>query len=131
MSPATIDMVMNPASNAPANPMPRSRPPIRAFPISSLHWLSRAKSSTEKIIRPEGAGITKTGTSYGRPFLKLSLQDSARSDDLAVLVAPIAVANEALVELARRMTRQLFLKVDGARAFDRRKLVLAELQQLR
>src|SRR5580698_1456262 len=47
------------------------------------------------------------------------------SDDAGVALAPIAVADEALVELAGGMARQLALEIDRARAFDRRQALAA------
>src|SRR5262245_51109835 len=49
--------------------------------------------------------------------------------DLAFASLPVAVAQQALVELARRMTRQLGLEIDAARALDGREVLAAERQK--
>src|SRR5690606_38231360 len=52
------------------------------------------------------------------------------SDDPAGLVPPVAIAQQALVELACRKARQLLLKVEGARTFLRREIGPAERIEL-
>src|SRR5690242_13273574 len=50
---------------------------------------------------------------------------SAPSYDAGFALAPIAVADEAFIELASRMARQFRFEIDGARAFDRRQTLAA------
>src|SRR5580658_4351576 len=57
-------------------------------------------------------------------------RSSSDSDDAARAVSPIAVAQQALVELARRQARQLVLEVDRARNFLARKMLCAICEQL-
>src|SRR5215510_8131799 len=52
------------------------------------------------------------------------------SHDAALPVAPVTVAQDALVELARGEAGQLGLEVDGARAFLAGEVLLAERDQL-
>src|SRR5215472_16457969 len=52
-----------------------------------------------------------------------------RSDNTRLPLSPIAVADEALVELARGVTRQLAFEVDGARTLDRREALPAPRDQ--
>src|SRR5262245_14686218 len=47
------------------------------------------------------------------------------SDDAAGLVAPVAIAQQALVQLARRLARQLAVEVDRLRALVVREVVAA------
>src|SRR3546814_9589684 len=66
-----------------------------------------------------------------RDLVHSMLTQTGLLDDLAVPIAPIAVPDQALIELARRVARQLFGKVDRARAFDLGKLADTIFQQFR
>src|SRR5690606_39849847 len=54
----------------------------------------------------------------------------ARSDEARAAIGPVAVLQKALVELARRVTRQLRVEIDRARAFDMADMAAAEVDQL-
>src|SRR4029078_10990918 len=51
-------------------------------------------------------------------------------DDARGLVAPVAIAQQTLVELARLLARELALEVEGVRALVVRELRLHELEEL-
>src|SRR5580704_16832922 len=57
--------------------------------------------------------------------------DAAASENAALVVLPVAVAQRALEQLAGRRAGQLRFKVDRARAFVVRQTVAAEADQLR
>src|SRR5581483_5263558 len=74
-----------------------------------------------------------TANRRGTPRARRDRRAGGRStglNDARGFVLPVAVAKQALVELAGRQTRQLVVEVDAARALEVRQVLTAELDQL-
>src|SRR5579871_1169932 len=106
--------------------------PTRACPMPSTAK-TMAKNSIRRLTGVSCASYPCHPERSEGPFLwpqrslaALGMTPRTASHDLAVVALPVAVAQQALVELARGMARQLGLEIDGARALDGREVLLAE-----
>src|SRR5882724_4988456 len=94
----------------------KATPPRLATASARRRTRSMVKSSRRRS-RPSGCAV------------KMSSFCSS-SDNARLAFAPIAIADEPLVELAGGMARQLAIEIDGSGTFDRRKLLTAIGDQL-
>src|SRR5690242_1168736 len=91
-------------------------PPRLATASARRRTRSMVKSSRRRS-RPSGCAATMS--SFG-----------SSSDNARLAFAPITIADQPLVELARRMARQLAIEIDASGTFDRRKVLTAIGDQL-
>src|ERR1700742_304748 len=99
-----------------------------------IHWWSPVASAN--LLMRSWSIVTQSDTPTSWPTI-LAMSSKATVcislsplDDAGFAFAPIAVADEALIELAGGVTRQFLLEIHRARAFDRRELLAAIGHQL-
>src|SRR5689334_2280316 len=118
---------------APARAAPAAPPSLR--PRSRIAWSRATSLASASNRRSASASAAARRRSSSRLASSTSSSTATRlrqprSDDLRRRVAPVAVAEQSLVELARRQPRQLVLEVDAARALEVGEVGAAERQQL-